>query len=402
MNFFLEINFCVILPQIINHLVMYPRILSLDEIQDDSLFLWGARQTGKSTLLKALFPKARYYDLLNANLFRSLSRNPSLMREQLILLPKGSVVIIDEVQKVPDLLDEVHWLIQNQGLHFILCGSSARKLRRSGANLLGGRALSNTLFPLVSAEIDDFDLERALNYGTIPPHYLAKNPMRRLQAYIDDYIQQEIVAESVLRNLSAFTRFLEVAALSDTEIVNYTNIAAECGVSAKTVKEYFSILEETMFGFMLPAYTRTIKRRLVQSPKFYFFDVGIPNYLLERTPLKPDTADYGHAFEHLMVQELRAYLGYHHSRKQLSYWRTSSGIEVDCVIGDAEVAIEFKSSTEVRNAQLKGLRTLAEEHPGVKRYVVSRETYPRLVDGIEIWPIRDFLAKLWQGGIITP
>lgn len=381
---------------------MYPRILSLEEIQDDSLFLWGARQTGKSTLLKTLFPKARYYDLLNANLFRSLSRNPSLMREQLMLLPEGSLVIIDEVQKVPDLLDEVHWLIQNQGLHFILCGSSARKLRRSGANLLGGRALSNTLFPLVSAEIDDFDIERALNYGTIPPHYLAKNPTRRLQAYIDDYIQQEIVAESVLRNLSAFSRFLEVSALSDTEIVNYTNIAAECGVSAKTVKEYFSILEETLFGFMLPAYTRTIKRRLVQSPKFFFFDVGIPNYLLGRTPLKPDTADYGHAFEHLMVQELRAYLGYHHSRKKISYWRTSSGIEVDCVIGDAEIAIEFKSSTEVRNVQLKGLRVFAEEHPNVKRYVVSRETFPRLVDGIEIWPTRDFLDKLWKGEIVAP
>ena len=381
---------------------MYPRILSLTEIQDDSLFLWGARQTGKSTLLKALFPKARYYDLLNANLFRSLSRNPSLLREQLMLLPSGSIVIIDEVQKVPELLDEVHWLIQNQGLHFILCGSSARKLRRSGANLLGGRALSNTLYPLVSAEIQDFDVERALNYGTIPPHYLAKNPTRRLQAYIDDYIQQEIVAESVLRNLSAFTRFLEVAALSDTEIVNYTNIAAECGVSAKTVREYFTILEETLFGFMLPAYTHTIKRRVVQSPKFYYFDVGIPNYLLDRVPLKPDTADYGHAFEHLMIQELRAYLGYHHSRKRLSYWRTSSGIEVDCIIGDAEVAIEFKSSTEVRNAQMKALRAFAEEHPQVKCYVVSRETFPRLVDGIEIWPIRDFLTKLWKGEIISP
>lgn len=383
-------------------MAMYPRILSLKEIQDDSLFLWGARQTGKSTLLKALFPKARYYDLLNANLFRTLSRNPSLLREQLMMLPGGSIVIIDEVQKVPELLDEVHWLIQNQRLHFILCGSSARKLRRSGANLLGGRALSNTLYPLVSAEIQDFDVERALNFGTIPPHYLAKNPSRRLQAYIDDYIQQEIVAESVLRNLSAFSRFLEVAALSDTEIVNYTNIAAECGVSAKTVKEYFAILEETLFGFMLPAYTHTVKRRVVQSPKFYFFDVGIPNYLLDRTPLKPDTADYGHAFEHLMMQELRAYLGYHHSRKRLSYWRTSNGIEVDCIIGDAEVAIEFKSSIEVRNVQLKGLRAFAEEHPNVKRYVVSRETFPRLVDGIEIWPIRDFLAKLWNNEIFIP
>lgn len=381
---------------------MFPRILSLEEIQDDSLFLWGARQTGKSTLLKTLFPKARYYDLLNANTFRSLSRNPSLMREQLLMLPSGSVVIIDEVQKVPELLDEVHWLIQNQSLHFILCGSSARKLRRSGANLLGGRALSNTLYPLVSAEIQDFDIERALNYGTIPPHYLAKNPTRRLQAYIDDYIQQEIVAESVLRNLSAFNRFLEVAALSDTEIVNYTNIAAECGVSAKTVKEYFAILEETLFGFMLPAYTHTIKRRLIQSPKFYYFDVGIPNYLLDRTPLKRDTADYGHAFEHFIMQELRAYLGYHHSRKQLSYWRTSSGIEVDCIVGNAEVAIEFKSSTEVRKAQLKGLRAFAQEHPDVKSYVVSRESFPRLVDGIEIWPVRDFLNKLWHGEIITP
>ena len=381
---------------------MYPRILTLEEIQDNSIFLWGARQTGKSTLLKALFPKARYYDLLNSNLFRSLTRDPSQLREQLMLLPSGSIVIIDEVQKVPDLLDEVHWLIHNRGLHFILCGSSARKLRRSGANLLGGRALSNTLFPLVSAEIEDFDLQRALNYGTIPPHYLAKNPTRRLQAYIDDYIQQEIVAESVLRNLSAFTRFLEVAALSDTEIVNYTNIASECGVSAKTVKEYFSILEETLFGFMLPAYTQTVKRRLVQSPKFYYFDVGIPNYLLNRIPLTQDSAYFGHAFEHLMIQELRAYLGYHHSRKHLSYWRTSTGIEVDCVIGDAEVAIEFKSSTEVRNNQLKGLRIFTEEHPHVKQYVVSRETFPRLVDGIEIWPIRDFLAKLWNDEIIIP
>ena len=153
---------------------------------------------------------------------------------------------------------------------------------------------------------------------------------------------------------------------------------------------------------MLPAYTRTIKRRLVQSPKFYYLDVGIPNYLLSRTPLIPDTADYGHAFEHLMVQELRAYLGYHHSRKQLSYWRTSSGIEVDCIIGNAEVAIEFKSSSAVRASQLKGLRAFSDEHPGVKCYVVSRETFPRLVNGIEIWPIRDFLAKLWLGDIITP
>jgi len=379
---------------------MFSRIISLSEIEENSIFLWGARQTGKSTLLKTLFPKVRYYDLLNSNLSRSLTRNPSLLREQLMLLPPGSMVIIDEIQKVPDLLDEVHWLIQNRGIRFIMSGSSARKLRRSGANLLGGRALPNTLYPLVSAEVPQFDIERALNYGTIPPHYLAKNPVRRLQAYVDDYIQQEIVAESLLRNLAAFTRFLEVAALSDTEIVNYTNIAAECGISSKTVKEYFVILEETLFGFMLPAYTGAIKRRLVQSPKFYYFDVGIPNYLLGRTPLSPDTADYGHAFEHLVIQELRAYLDYRHSRKRMSYWRTSTGLEVDCIVGNAEVAIEIKSSTEVRNTQLRGLRAFAQEHPQARCYVVSRENFPRLVDGVEIWPISDFLTNLWSDKIM--
>lgn len=375
---------------------MFPRVISLAEIQEDSLFLWGARQTGKSTLLKALFPRARYYDMLNFKLYRDLSRNPSLLREQSALLPKGEIIIIDEVQKVPELLDEVHALIQDRQLRFILCGSSARKLRRSGANLLGGRALSCILFPLVSAEIDNFDFEKALNYGTIPPHYLAKNPTRKLQAYIDDYLQQEIVAESVLRNLTTFTRFLEVAAITNTEIVNYTNIASECGVSAKTAKEYFSILEETMFGFMLPAYTKTVKRRLIQSPKFYYFDVGIPNYLLNITPLKNGSTEYGHAFEHLMIQEIRSYLSYNHSRKKMTYWRTATGIEVDCVIGDAEIAIEFKSSNLVRKSQLKGLKTFADEHPNVKCFVVSQETFPRLVDGIEIWPAKQFLSKLWK------
>ncbi len=381
---------------------MYRRIVTLDEIKESSLFLWGARQTGKSTLLKSLFPKARYYDLLNSALCRTLMRSPWLLREQTELLPEGTIVIIDEVQKVPALLDEVHWLIENKGLRFILSSSSARKLRRSGANLLGGRALRTTLCPLVSAEIDNFNLERALNYGTIPPHYLAKNPTRRLQAYIDDYIQQEIVAESILRNLAAFTRFLEVAALTDTEIVNYTNIAAECGVSAKTVKEYFDILQETMFGFMLPAYVHTARRRVIQAPKFYYFDVGIANYLLNRTPLNRDSNDYGHAFEHFIVQELHAYLTYRHSRKQLSYWRTSSGIEVDCVIGDAQVAIEIKSSVDVRRNQLKGLHAFAEEHPGVKQYVVSQEVFPRLVDGIEIWPAFDFLVRLWSDQLFQP
>ena len=380
---------------------MLKRILSLGEIEDCSLFLWGARQTGKSTLLKQLFPKARYYDLLNADIYRLLSRRPSLLREQVAALPPTVIVIIDEVQKIPDLLDEVHSLIHDTGRRFILCGSSARKLRRTGANLLGGRALPCTLLPLVSAEIPDFDLYHALNYGLLPPHYISKNPARRLQAYIDDYIQQEIVAESVIRNLSAFSRFLEVAALTDAEIVNYTSIAVECGVSAKTVKEYFTILDETLFGFMVPAYVKTVKRRLMQAPKFYYFDVGVPNYLLRRTPIEHGSADYGHALEHLIIQEVRAFLEYSHSRDKLSYWRTATGLEVDCIIGDAKVAVEVKAASEVRRGQLKGLKAFAEEHPLSKCIVVSQEPFARMTDGIEIIPVNEFLSRLWAGDIIS-
>ena len=270
---------------------MLTRILKLEEIQDDSLFLWGARQTGKSTLLKALFPDAIYYDLLKADVFARLRVNPSLLRQQVESLPLGAIVIIDEVQKLPALLDEVHWLIVNRDTRFILCGSSARKLRRSGANLLGGRALSDRLYPLVSAEIPDFDLNRAINNGMLPRHYLISNAKRRLTSYVGDYLQQEIIAEAITRDLTSFTRFMTVAAINDGEVVNYTRIASDCGVSAVTVKEYFAILQETMIGYLIPAYTSTIKRRVVQAPKFYYFDVGIVNQLLNRHNLSPGTAE---------------------------------------------------------------------------------------------------------------
>ena len=227
---------------------MLSRLLSLKDIADDSIFLWGPRQTGKSTLLRQLFPDAPYYDLLKSDVFAKYKLRPSQLREECIMLDEGSIVIIDEVQKIPALLDEVHWLIVNRGIHFILCGSSARKLRRSGANLLGGRAIRKTLHPFVSAEIPEFYLDHAINCGMLPRHYLADNPQKRLQAYIGDYLQQEIIAEALVRNLDSFTRFLEVAAISNSEMVNYTKIAAECGISSKTVKEYFTILEETLVG----------------------------------------------------------------------------------------------------------------------------------------------------------
>lgn len=315
-----------------------------------------------------------------------------------MLVDEGSLVIIDEVQKLPQLLDEVHWLMVNRGLRFILCGSSARKLKRSGTNLLGGRAVRVVLYPFVSAELPNFDLMRAVRNGMLPRHYMVAEPWRRLQAYVGDYLREEIMAEALTRNLGAFTRFLEAAALTNGEILNYQNIAAECGVSASTVREYFAILEETMVGYTLQAYRHTVKRRLIQAPKFYFFDVGIANYLLNRRNLAPGSADFGHALEHLIVQELVAYMGYT-SGERPTYWRTASGFEVDIVLGDARVAIEVKSTREVQPRHLKGLKAFREEHPQAKLIVVSLDAAPRLVDGIEIWPATAFLQRLWQGKV---
>lgn len=380
---------------------MLERILKLEETKEDSLFLWGSRQTGKSTLLKMLFPNATVYDLLKSDVRMALQMRPAQLREECELLNEGELVIIDEVQKVPALLDEVHWLIENKGLRFILSGSSARKLRRSGANLLGGRALRKTLFPLVSAEIPDFDLNRALNHGMLPHHYLMENPAMRIQSYIGDYLQQEIVEEAIVRKLNSFTRFLQVAALSNGEIVNYTNIAQDCGISSKTVKEYFSILEETLLGFYLPSYTRVIKRRVIQSPKFYYFDVAIPNHLLHRVPLQQETDVYGHALEHLVVQELRAFLSYRHPFKSLSYWHTlDNKYEVDAILGEAEVAIEIKSSHSITSHDARGLKAFAEEYPDAKLYLLSLEDRPRKFSGIEVWPVEQFFQRLWNGKII--
>lgn len=380
---------------------MIHRLLLLNEIQTDSLFLWGPRQTGKSTLLKQLFPQAPYYDLLKSDVYAAYKIRPSQLRDECMMLDEGSLVIIDEVQKIPALLDEVHWLMTNRNLRFILCGSSARKLKRTGANLLGGRAIRKVLHPFVSAEIPDFDLDKAVNYGMLPRHYLMENPQKRLQAYIGDYLQQEIIAEALVRNLDSFTRFLEVAALSDSEMVNYTKIAAECGVSSKTVKEYFTILEETLVGMYVPAYTKVIKRKVQVAPKFYFFDVGVSNYLLRRGKIQRGTVEYGHAFEHFIIQEIVAWLDYTESEKRLSYWHTQNNTyEVDAVVGDAELAIEIKSSDRIVSSHLKGLKAFQEEHPSCKLVVVCLEKKPRLFNGVEVWPATEFLSKLWNGKMV--
>lgn len=377
----------------------FVRVQKIVDAQEDSVFLWGARQVGKSTLVKSVYPNAKIYDLLKSDEYTRLLRRPQLLREELLSFGEETLVVIDEIQKIPQLLDEVHWLIVNRGIRFILCGSSARKLKRIGTNLLGGRAMSVKLYPLVSAEIPDFDLVRGINHGMLPRHYLAANPKKRLEAYIGTYLKEEIQDEAVVRQLAAFNRFLDVAAQSNGEIINYKNIAQDCGVSAVTVKEYFAILQQTLIGYMLPAFTDSKKRRAITAPKFYYFDVGVANHLLHRSNLQQGSVDFGHAFEHLMIQELIAYLSYSESDEHLSYWRTASGYEVDAIIGDGRVAIEFKSSEEVQSKHTKGLKAFSEEYADARLIVVSMDVNPRMLNGVEIVPAMDFLLLLWEGKI---
>lgn len=381
---------------------MYNRLVNLELVEEDSVFVFGARQTGKSTLLAKRYGEAKRYDLLDTATLQRLQRNPGLMGQELEMLPDGSLVVIDEIPMLPELLNEVHRMIVRKQMRFILCGSSARKLKRQGVNTLGGRAIPIKMFPLVSAEIPDFDLMRAINQGMLPRHYMASpdTAWRRLQAYISVYLKEEIKTESLVRNLQTFNRFMEVAALTDGEMVNYSNIANDCGIDAKTVKEYFAILEETLVGFMVPAYQKTVKRKLRQSPKFYYFDVAIPNYLLGRRMMQPGSADFGHAFEHFIVQELAAYLGYHNIDNGLSYWHTYSDLEVDAVLGNAEVAIEIKSTHEIRAGQLSGLKAFKDEHPEARLVAVTLDAEPRLLNGIEVYPATEFLKKLWAGEFV--
>ena len=375
---------------------MINRIYQLNKELEDSIFLFGARQTGKSTALRQQFAREIYIDLLNSEVRNRLERRPSLLYEMLKDKAEGTIVIIDEIPEVPTLLNEVHRLISEKNLRFVLCGSSARKLKRKGTNTLGGRAYPVFFHPLVSAELPDLDIDRAVNYGMIPSHYLAKNPERRLSAYIDVYLKEEIKEESLVRNLLAFQRFLEVAAISNGEILNNRNIAQECGVNASTVSSYFDILEDTLVGYRIPAYTKVVQRRLVQAPRFYFFDVGVANYLMHRSKLVRGTPEYGHAFEHLVIQELIAYMHYTHQDERISYWRTYAGTEVDVIIGDARIAIEIKSVEEVLPKHLKGLKSFGEEHPNCRRIIVSHDIIPRCIGDIECIPVKDFFRRLWD------
>ncbi|MBQ7270048.1 MAG: ATP-binding protein [Bacteroidales bacterium] len=378
---------------------MYKRLFDVEGKLDEGMFLFGARQTGKSTLLKERFKGKIYYDLLDPELKKFFKRNPNALKEALKDKPAGTLVIIDEIQKVPELLDIVHSLMVEGGLWFILSGSSARKLKKSGANTLGGRAIPETLYPLVWPEITDFQLDRAVQNGMIPRHYMVPDATKRLKGYVEVYLNEEIREEGEVRQLDAFERFMEVVAISDGEMLNYSNIASDCGVSVKTVQSYFQILYDTLIGYEIPAYRNAVKRKIVQAPRFYYFDVGLANYLMGRHSLKRGTDDYGHAFEHLMMQEIIAYKGYNDKKEGISYWRTYDKKEVDVIIGDANVAIEIKSSELVKTKYKAGLRAFKEEHPDCRLILVSLEPVTRKAEDIEMIYVLDFLKMLWNGEI---
>ena len=359
-------------------------------------FLWGPRQTGKSTLLRQKLPDATFYDLLDTDLRAGMSVRPRTLREELLSL-RPEIVVIDEIQEVPELLQEVHWLLENTATRFILCGSSARKLRRGARNLLGGRAVEQFLFPLTSREIPDLDLPRLLDHGALPAHYLVDDQRPLLKSYVNTYIREEIIDESATRNVPAFSMFLKVVGLTHGMLLNYANVAREAGVSASTVRSYFTILEETGLGFTLEPWRRSARRRLIETARFFMFDIGVANHLHPDSPVVSEGSDlFGRAFEHFVLNEVRAFLSYRVRELPLSFWRTASGFEVDLIVGDLVLAVECKAARRVRDADLNGMRALREENRVGRCIVVSREDRPRKTeDGIEILPWREFCDKLW-------
>lgn len=372
-----------------------PRILDLPSLLErKSHFLFGPRQTGKSFLARRTLQGARIYDLLDTSVYLALSRDPKRIEQG--LGPQDRVVVIDEVQRLPEILHEVHRLIETRGVRFLLTGSSARKLRRGGINLLGGRARTRYLHPLTCGELGEhFDLERAMERGLLPSIYFSDDPAADLRSYAGTYLQQEIVAEGATRNIPAFSRFLRVAALCNGTIVNFTNVANDAQVARTTVYEYFEILRDTLILRELPAWRRSKKRKSLASSKYYFFDTGVVMTLQGRS-FHPGTPEFGEAFETYLLHELVCYRDYR-EEVPLSFWRSASGFEVDFVLGD-HTAVEVKAKENVSPSDLKSLRAISEEKPMKRLVCVSLEREPRrLGGGIRILPWRDFLAELWSG-----
>ena len=365
-------------------------------LEKRSFFLLGPRQTGKTTLIQHVLPDIRFYDLLDSANYLALSRNPGRLAEEIGSSVKR--VVIDEIQRLPSLLNDVQRLIETRDVKFLLTGSSARKLRRGGINLLGGRARVKYLHPLTYRELGDkFVLNQAMQRGLLPSIYFSDDPRADLESYAGLYLQQEIMAEGATRNIPAFSRFLKIAAHSNGGIVNFTNIASDAQVARTTVYEYYEILKDTLILRELPPWRKTVKRKPLASSKYYFFDVGVVSALQGR-PFLPGTPEFGEAFETFIMHELSSWSDYA-SGELLSFWRSKSGFEVDFIIGD-HTAIEVKAKENVSSQDIKSLRALREENKLKHFLCVCMEKRSRDVDGIKILPYTEFLTSLWEGKIV--
>lgn len=365
----------------------------------NSFFLFGPRATGKTTLIrKELAETATIIDLLDSRYFLKLSSAPHEL-ESLIAATPGKIVVIDEIQRVPELLNEVHRLIEEQHITFLLTGSSARKLRRGKANLLAGRVWDARMFPLIYQELNNFDLDRYLRYGGLPAVYLSNYPEEALDAYVNTYLKEEIMAEGLIRRLPPFSRFLEAISLANGEMVNFTKIANDCQVPPSTVTEYIRLLEDTLVGFLLPAWTRSRKRKAIKTGKFYFFDPGITHMLCGTETLDRNSNLYGKSFEQFIGMELRAYLNYTRKKLPLRYWRSKNGHEVDFLIGE-KTAIEVKASKRISRNDFQGLKYLKEEGIFQNFVLVSQDPVHSRTDEILALHWQKFLTDLWKDSFV--
>ena len=376
---------------------MYKRILDLSTLlKKKSFFLFGPRGTGKTTLIQHTLSGTTVIDLLEIKTYREYLKNPSIISEQKL----QPIVVIDEIQKLPEILDEVHRLIEAEKLTFLLTGSSARKLKRGGANLLAGRAWWAEMFPLTSSEIPDFNLSTYLNRGGLPAVYPSDDFIEELRAYAALYLKEEIQNEALTRKVVQFSEFLDLMALSNGEEISYQSIAGDCGVSPNSIKNYIQILEDTLIAFQLKAFTKTRRRKAISRSKLYLFDIGVTNSLANRGEIMEGSKLFGKAFEHFILLEVRAFLSYTRKNVRMCYWRSTSRFEVDLIL-DNRWGIEIKSATSIQGKHLKGVRALKEEGIIQNFAVVSCDRYERKTqDDITIFPWELFLEKLWNGDII--
>lgn len=379
------------------------RVANIDKrLEKKSIFLFGPRQTGKSSYIKNQLSEPKLaWTLLDSELYRDLSMRPSILRNT--LRAKGindGVVVIDEIQRLPELLNEVHMLIEETGIHFLLTGSSARKLKKKGVNLLGGRAGLFNFHPLVWPEIKNFDisLERIFKSGLLPAPFSDDDYETFLSDYVGLYVKEEIEAERQVRNLPPFWEFLRTVATTSGDIANYENVARDISISGVSVREWYNILVDTLIGFEVPPYRKTKIRKPNAASKFYIFDVGVCRKLQKLTLIEEETAEFGKYFENYIAMEIRSWLDYNSSGNTgLTYWHAQSGQEVDFIINE-RVAVEVKATKRVSIKDLKGLKALMEEGLMEKYILVCRENYPQLLDnGILVLPYEDFLSRLWNG-----